>query len=149
MKGRGFNESKNTKTKQYKTKNSLTPENAGCHRQNKTPGGFKFAQLVAYPLYSERTSTSTLALGYPLLRPSRYNRAYYCMPSTLRSNISTYHPPVMLSQQHSALYNSTDSFLRKRFDRKLCTFFVGGMFQVQISTAPRKLTTNSYCCTIN
>ena len=28
----------------------------------------------------ERTSTSLLALGYPLLGPSRHVRAYHCMP---------------------------------------------------------------------
>ena len=30
--------------------------------------------------YGERTSTSPLALGYPLLGPSRHVRAYYCIP---------------------------------------------------------------------
>ena len=30
----------------------------------------------------ERTSTSPLALGYPLLSPSRHVRAYHCMPSS-------------------------------------------------------------------
>ena len=31
----------------------------------------------------ERTITSPLALGYPLLGPSRHFRAYHCMPSSL------------------------------------------------------------------
>ena len=47
--------------------------------------------------YGDRTSTRTLALGYPLLRPSRHVRTYYyCILSMPRSNISTstYHPPL-------------------------------------------------------
>ena len=48
---------------------------------NQTPGGYKFAPLVATVVnHGERTKTSPLALGYPLLRPSRHVRVYYCTP---------------------------------------------------------------------
>ena len=46
---------------------------------NQTPGGYKFAPLVTIN-YGEGASTSTVALGYPLLGPSRDVRAYYYMP---------------------------------------------------------------------
>ena len=45
MKGRGFTERKNTKTKQSKT--NLTPEIDDMASTNQTPGGYKFALLVA------------------------------------------------------------------------------------------------------
>ena len=46
---------------------------------NKTPGGYKFAPLAAFQ-NDKRTSTSTLALSYLLLGPSRHVRIYYCIP---------------------------------------------------------------------
>ena len=45
MKGHGFNESIKTKTKQNKTK--VTPEKDVTASANQTPGGYKFAPLVA------------------------------------------------------------------------------------------------------
>ena len=45
MKGRGLNESIKTKTKQNKTK--VTPEKDVMASANQTPGGYKFAPLVA------------------------------------------------------------------------------------------------------
>ena len=45
-KARGFNESMKTKTKQNKTK-VLTPEEDVMASANQTPGGYKFAPLVA------------------------------------------------------------------------------------------------------
>ena len=44
---------------------------------NQSPGGYKFAPLMASQHNDERTSTSPLALGYLLLLgPSRHVRAY-------------------------------------------------------------------------
>ena len=45
MKGRGFNESIKTKTKQNKI--NVTPEKDVMTSANQTPGGYKFASLVA------------------------------------------------------------------------------------------------------
>ena len=45
MKGRGFNESTQTKTKQ--NKRNVTPEKDVMTSANQTPGGHKFAPLVA------------------------------------------------------------------------------------------------------
>ena len=106
--------------KRKKKHNVLTSEErkAVWHRQTKRleDRSSRYLRLIHY---GERTSTSTLALSYPLLRPSRYVRTYYyCILSVPRSNISTYHPPLMLLKQHPALYNLTDIFAEKRGDRK-------------------------------
>ena len=68
--GRGFNESMKTKTKQNKT--NVTPEKDVMTSAGQTPGGYKFAPLVV--------SQQGRALGYPLFGPSRHVRAYRCMP---------------------------------------------------------------------
>ena len=100
--------------------------------------------------YGDRTSTRTLALGYPLLRPSRHVRTYYyCILSMPRSNISTstYHPPLMLLKQHSALYNLTDIFAEKRGDRKFpCLYeafsgYIEVLYLVSLQFTP--------CCTMD
>ena len=62
--GHGFCESKNTKTKQNKRKRSEDTN----------------SRHLWLPNYGNRTSTGSLALGYPLLGPSRHVRAYLCMP---------------------------------------------------------------------
>ena len=49
---------------------------------SQTSGGHKFAPLLWLVNKGERTSTSPLALGYPLLGPSRHVRAYHCMPQS-------------------------------------------------------------------
>ena len=61
-------------------KTNVTPEKDDMASANQTPGGYKFAPLVASQQCGERTSTSPLALGYPLLGISRHVRAYGCMP---------------------------------------------------------------------
>ena len=48
-------------------------------QQEKKPGGYKLC-YVSLIKYGERSSMSTLALGYPLLGPSLHLRAYSCMP---------------------------------------------------------------------
>ena len=54
-------------------------KNAIWHLQTKRPEGTSSRHL--WPVNKgERTSTSPLALGYPLLGPSRHVWAYYCMP---------------------------------------------------------------------
>ena len=45
---------------------------------NQTPGGYKFAPLVA----SQPGRANQLALGYLLLGPSRHVRVYDCMPKS-------------------------------------------------------------------
>ena len=58
---------------------NVTPQKDAMASANQTPGGHKFAPLVAVNK-GERTSTNPLALGYPLFGPSRHVRAYDCMP---------------------------------------------------------------------
>ena len=57
---------KRSKAKQNKT-HVTTPEKDVMASANQTPGGYKFAPLVAIVNKGERTSTSPLALGYHLL----------------------------------------------------------------------------------
>ena len=70
-------------TKAMQNKTSVTPEKDGMRSANTTPGGYEFAPLVASQ-QGERTTTSPLALGYPLLSPSRHVRTYHtagCSPA--------------------------------------------------------------------
>ena len=80
MTGRGFNESIKTKTKQNRT--NVTPEKdvMTSNLQTTRPEGTSSRHLWLVNK-GERTSTSPLALGYPLLGPSRHVhvRAYHCM----------------------------------------------------------------------
>ena len=76
MKGRGFNESIKTKTKQNKT--NIPPEKDVMTLQTKRPEGTSSRHLWLVNK-GERTSTSPLALGYPLLGPSGHVRTYHCM----------------------------------------------------------------------
>ena len=46
-KGRGFNESINTKNEAKQNKTNVTPEKDVMTSENRTPGGCKFAPLVA------------------------------------------------------------------------------------------------------
>ena len=53
-----------------------------CYRRTKRPEDTSSRHLWLINYYGERTSTSTLALGYPLLGPSRHVRAYYSIPKS-------------------------------------------------------------------
>ena len=63
---------KRNKTKQMR--NARERQHGMC----KPPGGYDKLWLLIIN-YGERTSTSALALGYPVLGPSRHVRAYKCM----------------------------------------------------------------------
>ena len=67
------------KTKQSKT--NVTPEKNFMTCANQTPGGYKFVALVASQ-QGRANQHDPLALGYPLLGPSRHVRAFHCMPQS-------------------------------------------------------------------
>ena len=76
--GRGFNESKpnrNEKNEQNIKRNARDEKN-GIGKQNKKHPKDTSSRLLRLVNYGERTSTSTLALGYPLLGPPRHIGAY-------------------------------------------------------------------------
>ena len=57
-----------------------TPEKDVMASINQTPGGYEFTRHLGLVNKGERTSTDPLALGNPLLGPSRHFRAYDSMP---------------------------------------------------------------------
>ena len=60
-----------------KNKN-VTPEISKWHRQtNQNPPKDTSSRLLCLIIYAERTSTSTLVLGYPLHGPPRHVGIYY------------------------------------------------------------------------
>ena len=77
-KGRGFNESIKTKTKQDKT--NVRPDKDVMTSANQTPGGHKFAPLVADQQgRANQHEPACFGLSYPLSFPSR-SGIYHCMP---------------------------------------------------------------------
>ena len=82
-KGRGFGESINEEENEARQNKRDTRERRryDINLQTKRPEDTSSRHLwLVNCVYGERTSTSPLALGYPLLGPSRHVRAYYCMP---------------------------------------------------------------------
>ena len=77
-KGRGFNESIETK-KEAKQNKRNTREKTPWHLQTERPEDTSSRHLWLVNK-GKRTGTSPLALGYPLLGSSRHVRAYHCMP---------------------------------------------------------------------
>ena len=67
-----------TMTKARQDKKQTTPEIRSIASAT-LPKGYQFAPLWLINC-CEQTSTGTLALGYPLLGPSRHVRTYCCMP---------------------------------------------------------------------
>ena len=76
MKGRGFSE-KNIKTKTKQNKTNVTPEKDALASANLTPGGYKFAPLVASQ-QGRANQHEPACFGLSShFGPSRHVRAYY------------------------------------------------------------------------
>ena len=78
-KGRGFNDSIKTKTKQKKT--NVTPEKDVMTSAKQTPGGPKFAPLVASQ-QGRANQNEPACFGLSSSWPFCHVRAYHCMPSS-------------------------------------------------------------------
>ena len=67
--------------KRSKAVTNVTPEKNFMTCANQTPGEYKFVALVASQ-QGRANQHEPLALGYPLLGPSRHVRAFHCMPQS-------------------------------------------------------------------
>ena len=88
MKARGFNGIKKDENETKQNKTNVKPEKCNMKSANQTPGGCKFAPLVANPLWRADQPEHVACFGLSCHWSFRHVRAYYIVHAVVQPKLS-------------------------------------------------------------